>query len=135
MRLEEEVYLRLISDSKLYPMAEEFVARHGSFASDEQGRKQVNSLVKYAREGILELEKFSKKQLDRDWQGRKEHYKSIYKSLLDQLRILIDLARDNNFISKELPNNKAHTSEAVNYLVQEFIQHLAAEMLYPKGEN
>ncbi len=133
MTPDEEARLRLLSDNSLYQMAEDFVAQHSSLADDEQGRKQVNSLLKYVRDGIGELDKFVQKQAARDWTGRKEYYGPLYQALRNELSKLVRLAKENGLVANDLADNKARSTEAVARLAQEFIQHLAAEMLYNKG--
>jgi hypothetical protein len=132
MTPEEEARLRLLSDGILYQMAETFVAEHGTFADDEQGRMQVNGLLKYVRDGMVELDSFAQKQATRDWTGRKEHYSKIYQALRSELRKLIELAKSNGLVPGDMADNRARRTEAAARLAQEFIQHLAAEMLYPK---
>jgi hypothetical protein len=132
MTPEEEARLRLLSDNVLYQMAETFVDQHGTFADDEQGRKQVNGLLKYVRDGLIELDKFAQKQATKDWTGGKAHYREIYQSLRSELRGLVQLAKEKGLVPNNMADNRARNTEAVARLAQEFIQHLAAEMLYPK---
>lgn len=132
MTHEEETRLRLLSDGILYQMAETFVDQHGTFADDEQGRRQVNGLLKYVRDGMVTLDGFAQKQATRDWTGRKEHYRGIYQALRRELNTLIVLAKENGLVPHNLVDNRARGTEVAARLAQEYIQHLAAEMLYPK---
>lgn len=131
-----EARIRLLSDGVLYERASAFVNDQGTFAGDDQGRKQVKGLQKYAREGIGELVKYAVKQGSRDWAGSKSHYKAIYQSLTNELKGgLQELVTNEGLVPEGLVDKqkKAQTAEITSRLSQEFIQHLVAEMLYRKG--
>jgi len=117
---EQESRLRWLSDETVYRMAEQFVARNGNFIGDENGRKQVNGLLKYVRVGIDALDRFAQKQADRNWTGSKLHYGTIYTALHAELEKLRTLASKEGFAAEELPDR----------LACEYVQHLVAEMLY-----
>jgi hypothetical protein len=133
MTRDEETKIRLLSEGTLYQMAEEFVSQHGSFADDEQGRKQVNGILKYGREGLAKLDEYAKKQAARNWSGQKQHYRPLYQALQRKLSEIVRLTKEQGFVAENLPDNKVRMTEPASLLTQEFIQHLAAEMLYRHG--
>jgi transposase len=120
--------IRLISDGDLYQDAEQLLAEHGTVE-----RKQVAGLQDHAR-SFSELEQFVRHQgKERTWQGRKAHYQTFYQALERYLQELNRRVREQyQFVPENLSKNelRAQTSFFSGHLAQEFLQHLAAELVY-----
>lgn len=119
--------IRLISDTDLYQDAERFLAEHGAVE-----RNQVEGLRDYAR-SLSELEQFVRHQSERDWQGRKEHYRDFYNGLSQYLQRLRQRIKEQyQLVPEGLAKKEA--KEQVDFfaslLAQEFLQHLASELVY-----
>ncbi len=126
MRLDENIISRInfISDTVLYPEATGFFEH-----CQPPDNSQLNGLVVYA--GTKEdLDKYVRHQKNRDWTGRKGHYKEFYTRLDGFLENLKKRIKDE---FKLLPENlnkneeKLIGSEILFLLAQEFVQHLVCE--------
>jgi hypothetical protein len=135
MNSDGELTIRLLSDDLLY---EEAVR----FASDKELRAaQVNGLLAFSKGEWGELEKFVNYQASRNWQelkdGQSHPTKFFYSELKKKLAWLKKQAQESRLIPDGLTKQEAKTctDAAAAKLAQEFIQHLAAEMLYRTGGN
>lgn len=123
-----QVQIRLLSDSDLYRQAITFAQKHPSIEN-----RQMTGLVEFSR-SWKELTDFVKHQKGRDW-GKKEHYSKFY-TALDAY--LTDLRRDvknkHGFVPDGLTTSEArgYTDYFSGLLAREFIQHLAAEMMWKR---
>jgi len=128
---EQETQIRLLSDTDLYAQAQDFARTHPPVEPS-----QIAGLLEFSR-SWQELEQFVKHQKDdRDWgTGSKAHYRDFYAALdayLDKLRQ--DVQGRYGFVSDDLTKKQTRrrTARFAGLLAREFIQHLAAEVLWKK---
>jgi hypothetical protein len=126
----EEVSLRLFSDELLFEEAIRFSA------DKELPAAQINGLLSFSRGEWNEMEKYVTHQATRNWPdlpgGREHPTKLFYREMKRKLLWLHEQALTLGFVPEGL--TKAETRDRISKvaarLTQEFIQHLAAEMLY-----
>lgn len=125
---EEQERLRLLSDGALYEQAMQFVKQN-----DTVDNAQVNGLVSHAQDWH-NLEMFVRHQASRDWQKRKRHYRDFYRALQTQLGQLRAQAKK-HFVPESMGKSQSREQTAfyAELLAREFIQHLAAEILFREG--
>lgn len=125
--------IRLISDNLLYQEAVDFVAKN-----EMPENSQLNGLLEYSRQWDG-FEKYIKKQEDREWTGKKEHYKEFYSRL--RIYLFNDLRNQTknefNLIPTDLVRKELQKrlDEVFPLLAQEYIRHLVAEALYKNATN
>lgn len=130
MRLPVEVQTRVnsLSDGLLYQEAKQFAAENAAISP-----AQINSLVQYSQD-LESLRAFINHQASRDWGNNRGHYKIFYQELarrmsdmkgrlVTEFGLLIDLGA------------KDQVEACLQLIMQEFIKHLAAEMLFLRGTN
>lgn len=132
MKSNEELTIRLLSDDLLYQEAARFAENKDVRAS------QLNGLLAFSKGEWGELEKFVNHQANRNWQdvaGGQHPTKTFYLELKTKLAWLRKQAQEAGLIPDGLTKQetKTRTDMAAAELTREFIQHLAAEMLYRKG--
>lgn len=126
MRLNEDIVSRInfISDTVLYPEATGFFDH-----CQPPDNSQLNGLVVYA--GTKEsLDSYVRHQKNRDWTGKKEHYKVFYTRLDGFLKDLKKRIIDEfKLLPEDLNKNeeKQINSEISFLLAQEFVRHLVYE--------
>ncbi len=135
MNKDNELTIRLLSDGLLYEEA-------ARFAADKEMRAaQLSGLVAFSKGEWSELEKFANHQAGRNWQdgrdGQPHPTKFFYLELKKKLAWLRKQVQEAGLIPDGLTKQEAKTCTdvAAAKLAHEFIQHLAAEMLYYKGGN
>lgn len=121
--------IRLLSDTDMYQRAITFVRETNGIG--EIKKKQIAGLMEFSH-SWSELRSFITHQRDRDWK-EKEFYKNFFISLLrviDNLRT--EVKSKHGLVSPGLTTAEANrtTDLYAGLLAHEFIQHLAAEMLY-----
>ncbi|HXL03347.1 MAG: hypothetical protein GX872_03705 [Firmicutes bacterium] len=124
--------VRLISDNLLYPEAVTFVNEN-----DVPEDSQLTGLLEYSRQND-DLMRFIKRQEDRDWTGKKEHYKTFYRSLDSYLNNLRKKCKDEfDLVPADLgrTETKERVNEVSTLLAQEYITHLVAEALLKNAKE
>jgi hypothetical protein len=121
--------IRLLSDTDMYQRAITFVRETDGIGNIK--KKQVAGLMEFSR-SWGELRSFITHQRDRDWKGN-ESYKDFFTSLLravDNLRTAVK--EKYGLVPSDLTKTESNhiTDLYAGLLAREFIQHLAAEMLY-----
>lgn len=121
--------IRLASDTEIYRQAITFVRETDGVGAIKT--KQLMGLMEYSRSWD-ELRAFVVHQKDRDWKGRGE-YPRFFTALLQAIDTLRrDVKTNPAFVPPNLTNaeSKRFTDLYAGIFAREFIQHLAAEMLY-----
>ena len=122
--------IRLLSDDLLLPEAVRFAE------GKELQPSQIAGLLSFARCGLPELQNYVGHQADRNWpelRGGLEHpTKAFYLALKPKLDWIRQQVKEQGFVPEELTRaqRNARVNEVGGRLAAEFIQHLAAEMLY-----
>jgi hypothetical protein len=134
MTPDQETRIRLLSDGELYRTALDFAREQQEVIAYSQFNSQVNGLQEYAR-SWKELDQFVGHQKDRNWEGQNQSYQGFYTALhtfLNQLRH--DVKEKYHFVPDGL--TKKETKALIDFfagrLAREFVQHLAAEMMWQK---
>lgn len=121
--------IRLLSDTDMYQRAITFVRETDGI--EEIKKKQIAGLMEFSR-SWGELRSFITHQKGRDWKER-ESYQKFFSGLLQSVDGLRTEVKDRYGL---VPPNltKAESNRIIDQfaglLAREFIQHLAAEMLY-----
>lgn len=130
--VEEWQRIRVLSDTVLYDRAVTFAA-----AVPGVENKQVNSLLEFSR-SIMHLLEYVQHQRDRKWTEREANMKKFYTALYEAL---FRIVRDTKDVWKLVPSglSEAETQKRTGIfatlLAREFVQHLAAEMLYARRQS
>lgn len=133
MNRDEEIKLHLYSDGILLEEA----IRFATDISDKiLPNSQINGLLFFSRSGWNDLERYVSHQASRNWPegyGGSDHpTKAFYLQMKQKLDWLRKQAQDSGLVPEGLTKaeTRDRTSVVSARLAQEFIQHLAAEMLY-----
>lgn len=124
--------IRLISDNLLYHEAVAFVNEN-----DMPEDSQLTGLLEYSRQQD-DLKKFIKRQEDREWAGKKKHYKTFYSSLGGHLENLRNRCKNEfGLIPEGLGRREesGRVNEVSALLAQEYITHLVAEALLKNAKK
>lgn len=129
---EQEICIRLLSEKELYHQAITFARSQEALTQDNtQCQNQLTGLLQFSRSWD-ELTSFVKHQRERDWQGKREVYKTFYTEIEKQLDGFIEMAKENTVLVPQGLSKKETRERATNAaaaMAGEFLQHLYAEML------
>ena len=133
---DQEPQIRLLSDGDIYRAAMTFANEQQKVIEYSQFNSQINGLLQFSR-SWSELTGFVNHQKSRDWQGVRQSYGGFYTALSQQLKELRRDVKDKyGFVPDGL--TKRESNELTNFfaglLAREFIQHLAAEMMWKSKE-
>jgi hypothetical protein len=125
-----------LSDTILYPEAQEFLQNHPDLASDGQPfNRQLMGLMTYSQHWS-DLTYYLRHQAGRDW-GNKTHYTNFYKALRTYLEDthtgLRKRAKTEFGLVEDGLGRKAENDALNRYaevLAQEFVQHLVAHVRF-----
>ena len=125
---EQEIRIRLLSDADLYDGAMTFAREHESTAQHRTTKSQLQGLVEFSR-SWTELDDFVKHQ-----RSKNQAYQAFYIALDSKLGDLHARAKA-EFVPGDLTKKERNeqTKFFAGLLAREFIQHLAAEMMW-QGE-
>ena len=125
---EQESEIRLLSDTDLYHKAMTFAKTHEATAQHRTTGSQLQGLLQFSR-SWKELDDFVKHQ-----KSKEQAYKQFYEALHSGLGEIQNIAK-----SKFVPNGltkrerRKRTVFFTGLLAREFIQHLAAEMMWKEA--
>ncbi len=126
---EEQERIRLLSDGEIYQRAIEFAKEQEEIIAYRQFGHQISGLEAYAR-SFGELDEFVNHQKGRNWEGKSQSFEGFYTALANYLNELReDVQNKYGFVPYEGATKKEQRFFA-GLLAQEFIQHLAAEMMW-----
>ncbi|MGC9396914.1 MAG: hypothetical protein ACP5J4_18875 [Anaerolineae bacterium] len=129
---DQETHIRMLSDREIYQAAMTFANEQQDVIAYSQFNSQINGLLQFSR-SWSELIGFVNHQKSRNWQGVRQSYGEFYTALNQQLNDLRRKVKD-EFVPDDL--TKRESNELTDYfaglLAHEFIQHLAAEMMWKK---
>lgn len=130
---EEQERIRLLSDGEIYQRAIEFAKEQEEIIAYRQFGHQISGLEAYAG-SFEDLDKFVNHQKGRNWEDKSQPFEDFYIALANYLNELReDVQQKYSFVFPEgLTKNeeKEQTDFFAGLLAQEFIQHLAAEMMW-----
>ena len=125
---EQQRHIHLLSDGDLYRQAMTFARQHQETARHRTTGSQLQGLLQFSR-SWGELDGFVKHQ-----KSKEQAYKTFYEQLHSELNQIRNKAK-----SRFVPDNltKKQSREQVDFfaglLAREFIQHLAAEMMWKEA--
>jgi len=130
---EEQERIRLLSDGEIYQRAIEFAKEQEEIIAYRQFGHQVSGLEAYAR-SFKELDEFVNHQKGRNWEGKNQSFEGFYTALANYLNNLReDVQGKYSFVPPEgqtKNEKKEQTDFFAGLLAREFVQHLAAEMMW-----
>jgi hypothetical protein len=129
---EQREKIRLLSDDEMYRDAIAFAEKQEKIITYRQFGHQIQGLQEYAR-SFKELAAFVKHQRRRDWAGKSQSFEAFYTALHEYLNQLRGAVQEKyGFVPDDLTHNETReqTEFFAGLLAHEFIQHLAAEMMW-----
>jgi hypothetical protein len=133
---DQETQIRLLSDGDVYRAAMTFANEQQDVIAYRQFNSQINGLLQFSR-SWSELTSFVNHQRSRDWQGVRQSYGEFYAALKSQLDDMRSKVRgEYGFVPDDLTKRESNelTDFFAGLLAREFIQHLAAEMMWKSKE-
>lgn len=132
---EQLLQIRLLSDGELYQMARKFVADNRAIDSN----RQAVSLVMHTQNWD-DLDRYVNNQVGRDWDSQTKYagYKLFFQNLKNHLAMLRKKVEEEWFPPGPQYTTKNERKVWANHfailVAREFLQHLAAENFYRRGD-
>lgn len=126
--------IRLLSDTSMYRLSLDFVTSCPE--AQKVNYQQYSGLREFSRSWD-ELRKFVAHQKARDWASRIA-YKTFYDEIDRTLKELYrDVKQEYGLVPSDLTNNetKRLTEYFAGLLSREFVEHLAAHVMYTRSNN